>query len=117
MLPACTNQTGREISLPDFLPLTLSVISFALFNRCSRSTLTMEYWASSLGKGFRVILYLDVSDHHAHLFSTEADHKKKRHKLVALQPDGAPIPSEQLHVVMVLLAWKRHVIFRSVWPK
>ena len=32
VLPSCTNQTGRGISLPDFLPLTLSVISYTLFS-------------------------------------------------------------------------------------
>lgn len=30
LLPSCTNQTGLGISLPDFLPLTLSIISDVL---------------------------------------------------------------------------------------
>ncbi len=51
-----------------------------------------------------MIFYLDASDHHTHLFSTDADHKKKRRELVALQPDVTPTPSEQLRVVVVLLA-------------
>ncbi len=51
-----------------------------------------------------MILYFDASDHHTHLFITDADHKKKRRELVVLQPDGTPIPSEQLRVVVVLLA-------------
>ena len=31
-----------------------------------------------------------------------------QHHLVILQPDGAAIPSQQLHVVMVLLSFQSH---------
>jgi hypothetical protein len=51
-----------------------------------------------------MIFHLDASDHHTHLFITDADNNKKRRELVALQPDGTPIPSEQLRVIVVLLA-------------
>lgn len=57
VLPSCTNQTGLRISLPDFLPLTLSVISDALFSLWWRSALDMTFFhVAYVRYGFQVLI-------------------------------------------------------------
>lgn len=61
VLPSCTNQTGLEISLPDFLPLTLSVISDTLFSLWWILALDMTFYAAYGRYGFSiVVLYLNA---------------------------------------------------------
>jgi hypothetical protein len=52
VLPSRTIQSGLEISLPDFLPLTLSVISYALFSLWWISALDMTFNCAHARYGF-----------------------------------------------------------------